>query len=908
MLKKNPYAFFFRGLKDLKEEISKLRLTLPLEDDLKNNLFKFKEKISLDGKEIPNRFCIHPMEGCDGEPDGSPGELTFRRYKRFAKGGAGLIWVEGTAITPEGKANPRQLYINKSSAPEFKNLVESIRENALNYEGKKQASFIVLQLTHSGRYSKPEGKPAPLVFHHSPFLDPAYKLGKNYPLITDGYLDKLQDKYVTAAKIACSSGFDAVDIKACHGYLIDEIFSSHTRKDSKYGGSFENRIKFFTEVIEKIKKEIPGLIVTTRMNVYDAIPYPYGWGMKKDKSRKPDLKEPIVLIEKIKKMGVSMINVCFGNPYYEPHIERPYDYPIQGLDIPEEHPLKTIERNVKLTAQIKKVAQGDCRRGDWRGDGYIFSDLIVVATGFSWLRELFPHLGLAMLKNSSCDVIGLGRGALANPDFVNELLSTGKLKQEKTCITCSSCTQIMRDEGKAGCVIRDSEVYGPIYMEGRLKNTDYIKEIAKICKGCWGASCMGGCPAGMDVPAFINTFSNGETRDAYKIMKKDNILPETCAYTCPVEVLCERGCTSGIIGREAVPVHEIQKFIARTAREKGWTRIIPGKPNKKRVAVIGFGPAGIACSVCLIEKGCKVCVFEVSDKIGGMVTTVIPFERLPEGILEEEVKSFRLEETGLLEIRYNREICDKFTLDDIFKKGFDAVFISAGLSENTGLDTPEKPEGVFPALDFLREIKKGKKEGDSHYSTPRRNVGAVNSDSPQAAVIGGGNTAMDVAASLKKSGIRDVYLIYRRSFKELPAWPAEVKNALELGVHFLILNQPVGYLKNQSGKLSGIKIVRTELGEIDSSGRPSPVNIPDSEYVFPVSLCVEAIGQKISSNLINGLQGIEFEKGRIKIINGRFSTTREKVFAGGDIINGGKTVVQAVKEGMDAAKEIMNFL
>lgn len=450
---KSKYAFEYRTLESFIEDIETHGYRIPVSEVTPKGIALLKSKINLRGGTIPNRLCIHPIEGCDGEPDGSPGKLTFRRYERFANGGSGLIWVEATAVAPEGKANPRQLWINEDSAPGFKKLVDIIRENAVDENGEKQNPFIVLQLTHSGRYSKPEGKPRPLIIYHSPVLDPTHGLTDDYPVVSDEYLDELQQKFVSATKLAYECGFDAVDIKSCHGYLLHEMLSAYTRKGSKYGGSFENRTRFMIEVIEKIKNEVPDIAITTRLNVYDAYGYPYGFGMKEDGSMEADLAEPVELIGRLKSLGVDLLNICFGNPYYNPHVERPYDIPIQGATVPDINPLEIIEKNIMLTEEVARS----------------FPDMTIVGTGFSWLRQLCANVGFAMIENGQCDIIGVGRLALAHPGYANELLKTGAISPKKCCITCSFCTQIMRDGGMAGCVVRDAKVYKPIYKQGRLK-------------------------------------------------------------------------------------------------------------------------------------------------------------------------------------------------------------------------------------------------------------------------------------------------------------------------------------------------------------------------------------------------------------------------------------------------------
>ncbi|MCX6621422.1 MAG: NADH:flavin oxidoreductase, partial [Acidobacteria bacterium] len=247
--------FHFHSLDDLEDRIRELGLNLPLRADVGPLL----EPIVLGSRRIPNRMVVLPMEGCDGAADGSPEELTFRRYRRFAAGGSGLLWFEATAVVPEGRANPRQLWIHEGTVESFARLVEESRRAARERHGESHAPLLVLQLTHSGRYSRPGAAPAPIIAHHSAFLDPVHNLPADYPLITDEALERLEDAYVQAAIQAHRAGFDAVDVKACHRYLVSELHASHTRSNSRYGGSFENRSRFFRNVVGKIRDAVPGL-------------------------------------------------------------------------------------------------------------------------------------------------------------------------------------------------------------------------------------------------------------------------------------------------------------------------------------------------------------------------------------------------------------------------------------------------------------------------------------------------------------------------------------------------------------------------------------------------------------------------------------------------------------------------
>jgi NADPH-dependent glutamate synthase beta subunit-like oxidoreductase/2,4-dienoyl-CoA reductase-like NADH-dependent reductase (Old Yellow Enzyme family) len=879
------WEFRLRNIEDLKRLSKRLGLNVQAIEDVSI----LTESVQVGELVIPNSLAVHPMEGCDGDSQGRPGKLTLRRYERFAAGGAGLIWAEATAVVPEGRANPRQLWLHEKNKDSFAAMVKMMRQAAVKSMGPGHQPVIVLQLTHSGRYSKPEGTANPIIAQRDPYRDPLApqqkpdpnrksRIPDDWPLVTDDYLDKLQDAYVEAARIAFEVGFDAVDVKSCHGYLINELFGCRNR-NGKYGGSFENRTRFPLEVIDKIHRELgEDAVVAMRLGIYDAIPYPYGWAVDEKDYTKPDLAEPKKLIGLLRQRGLRLINVTIANPYYNPHVGRPFNETIVGGYEEPEHPLAGVDRLVNLTGEIQKQ----------------FPDIAMVGTGYSWLRTLFANVAAANKTNGLTTLVGAGRMAFAYPDYAKDIIANGRMYPEKVCVSCSACTQIMRDAGMTGCVVRDNEVYGPIFEHGRMSDRDNLVRLGSACRKCQEPTCRLGCPAGVDIPKFISQFLDGEEKAAYETLREANIFPEVCAWLCPAEQQCEGHCLQSFIGDGPLPIAEIQRYLAEQANRNGWSKLrIPKVSTGKNIAIIGAGPAGLSCAAKILEAGHTVTIFDASTEFGGMIASVIPADRQSNSLRNEIAAIFADVPKERIILRLGKELNADFNLDNIIEEGFDAVFIGMGLPNSVSIGGKnEKIDGLWNAMEFL---------------SAARNPGTLNLKGQTVAAIGGGNTAMDVATTARQLGARDVYVIYRRSFKEMPAWSAERNRAINEGVHFLILTQPVGF-NSTNGKLTGIKVCPTRLGEPDKSGRRRPETVESSAYVLDMDIVVEAIGQEPPENIGELLPGVELDNGLIRTEKGALATSRPGVYAGGDFVRGASTVVAAVADGMAAAIEINKFL
>lgn len=433
--------FHYQSLQDVKETMGRLGVSFPLSENIK----VLGEPFTVAGRTVPNRIAIQPMEGSDSTPEGRPSEYTKKRYERFAKSGAGLIWLEATAIVPEGRATPGQLYITQDKLDDFKRLVEEIRETARRENGVEP--LIILQATHSGRYSKPHGYPEPIIAYNNPLFEKDKPIDASR-IITDDRLRELEELYGEVAKMARQAGFDGIDIKCCHRYLNCELLSAYTRPGN-YGGSFENRTRFLRNAYASAKAAAgKDLIVTSRMNIYDGFPYPYGFGVAEGKGTEPDMTEPKRLVGMLMEQGLELLDITIGNPYVNPHVNRPFD---MGGYVPPEHPFEGVARMYQCTGEIAKA----------------YPELKIISSGVSYLRQFSGNLAAGAVEQGYCTMAGFGRESFAYPGFVQDLLQKGEMDPKKCCIACGKCAELLRGCFPAGCVVRNPE-YLEIYRKNIL--------------------------------------------------------------------------------------------------------------------------------------------------------------------------------------------------------------------------------------------------------------------------------------------------------------------------------------------------------------------------------------------------------------------------------------------------------
>lgn len=420
-------------------------------------------------------------------------------------------------------------------------------------------------------------------------------------------------------------------------------------------------------------------------------------------------------------------------------------------------------------------------------------------------------------------------------------------------------------------------------------------EEATRCLNCKHKPCVQGCPVNVPIPAFIEKVAEGDFEAAYEVITSENALPAICGRVCPQENQCEGKCVRGIKG-EPVGIGRMERFVADWHMANAAQKAVEIEKNGKKVAVVGSGPAGITCAGELIKKGYDVTVFEALHKPGGVLSYGIPEFRLPKDLVAREIES--VEKLGV-KIETNVIVGRSITIDELMEDGYEAVFVGSGAGLPRFLNIPgENLLGVYSANEFLTRVNLMKGYQFPEMPTPVK-VGK------KVAVVGAGNVAMDAARTAKRLGAEEVYIVYRRSEEEAPARLEELHHAKEEGIIFRFLNNPAQVLGNEVGWVSGLEVVKQELGEPDASGRRSPVPVEGSNYVIDVDTVVIAIGQSPNPLIRQTTPGLETQRwGGIIVEEETMETSKPCVYAGGDTVTGAATVILAMGAGKKAAAAI----
>jgi len=432
--------FHYKTLEEVQAKAEELKIRLPFAKDTKI----LSTPLSVRNITFPNRLGVAPMEGADSTPDGRPSEYTMRRYVNEAAGGSAVIWFEAISIVEEGRSSATQLLLTEETLESYKALTAAVKEAGIRANG--YAPYLIMQANHSGRYSNPGNKPAPMIAYRHPELE-QYRAADDSCIVSDDYLKSLEEKFGEAARLAKRAGFDAVDIKSCHGYLLAELTSAYTRS-GLYGGSYENRTRLLKNGVKAAKVwEDPSFMVTARLGIYDGYAWPYGFGVSEGSGTVPDLAEPIRLVRELHDdYGMDMIDLTMGNPYATTHVTRPYD---SGKYVPDEHPFVGLDRMIHGIGAVKKAVPEMC----------------IWASAPTYLRQFADLYTAGAVEEGLCDGMLFGRMAFADPDFANEIVKNGRIDPKRVCMTCGMCGDLIRAHKPTGCVVRDADIFRPFYQE-----------------------------------------------------------------------------------------------------------------------------------------------------------------------------------------------------------------------------------------------------------------------------------------------------------------------------------------------------------------------------------------------------------------------------------------------------------
>ena len=429
-------------------------------------------------------------------------------------------------------------------------------------------------------------------------------------------------------------------------------------------------------------------------------------------------------------------------------------------------------------------------------------------------------------------------------------------------------------------------------------NQEEAMEEAQRCLGCKKPKCVEGCPVSINIPGFIEEIKEGKIEEAYKVIGLSSALPAICGRVCPQESQCEGKCIRGVKG-EAVSIGKLERFVADYALEHDIKPVGAEAKNGHKVAVIGSGPSGLTCAGDLAKAGYDVTVFEALHELGGVLVYGIPEFRLPKAIVQKEIDT--LKDLGV-EFVLNFVVGRSETIDELFGDGFEAIFVGSGAGLPTFIGVPgENANGVYSANEYLTRINlmKAYKE---NANTPIYHAKKV-------AVVGGGNVAMDAARCAKRMGADEVYIVYRRSEKELPARLEEIHHAKEEGVVFKFLTAPLEVLSDENFNVTGLKCQQMELGEPDASGRRRPIPVEGSEFVLDLDCVIAAIGTSPNPLIRHTTPGLDTNrKGCIVADDEHGITSKDGVFAGGDAVTGAATVILAMGAGKRAAAAMDEYI
>ena len=678
-------------------------------------------------------------------------------------------------------------------------------------------------------------------------LDDVPEDGENAP-------DAIAAVYAAAAQCAAAAGFDGVEI------LADGVMSRHAE--------FKQASRLLYEIVASVREVCPELAVAVRLCVYSARGIPCGFGADAADYRTPDLTLPVELARRLAELGVSLLNMTYTHPALR---DGPAADPVPEDGFPHEHPLSAIARGMRIAGTLRAAVPS----------------LAISAGGFDWLRQCLPPLAAGLVRHGVLDLVALDRFALAYPDAPARMLAHMPLAPNRCCLQCGACDWLRQAGGRVGCVLQDDTIYGAEYRFHQRYAHERLVAEANRCHQCVPAPCVHATPGALDIPGFMRAFARGDVQRAGGLLRRGQLLPEMCAQLAPFGDSGERACVETVFCGRPVAIRDLQYSAAVQTRDRvTGAECLPDKATGYHVAIAGAGPAGLAAAAVLLRHGHHVTLYERAAVAGGVPALLIPASRYGGNADEVAALLAPARRAGRLTEHYGTGVGPDMPVRQL-RDTADALLLTVGLWQDRRVTSATAP-GVQGGLAFLQQAK----------------AGGVTAAPGRAAVLAGGDCAMDVAMVLKDMGADPLYVIFGGGRADMH-WCMEESWFAQRGVHLLTLCRPVGYCQDRDGHLSGLRTVRLAP---DAAGVPR--EIPSGEYVIDVDTVVDASGLETENAFRSELPGQAFSAaGILQCVDaGSFRTVMDGVFAAGALINGGASVPQCVDEGMRAAEEITQWL
>ncbi len=662
------------------------------------------------------------------------------------------------------------------------------------------------------------------------------------------------EAYQGAARFAKDAGFDGIEICCQGGGFEQELAAAASRWAEEPTVAWNPRSQALLRICCQVQESVPDLLLSVRFCAYVAQQAPPGFGAVPADYRQFEPTLPTALVAALAESGVSLVNAVVTHPALRAQVES-VNTPLAEEAFPHEHPLTAIGRSLEIGAALRAAAP----------------DLAVVLGGMTWLRHYLPAFAAGCIADGMLDCVAMERFALAYPDAPAEWLAKGRLDPYRCCTQCGACAWLRDAGGRVGCVLMDPDVYGAEYRLQQRYSSAHLLAEAQRCRQCDLAPCVRATPGQLDIPRFMRLYGRGGIERAGLLLRESQPLAEMCALLAPYGASGERACVETTFSGNAIPIRDLQYSAAVQTRDRAGVRM-PGRETGRHVVVVGAGPAGLAATVELLKRGHRVSLYERSSVAGGVPALLIPSTRYRGSQEEIQILLAPARANGRLKETFGVAVGEDISLASL-QSASDAVLLTIGLWQDSLVCGMLPAAGAYGALTFLERVKQN----------------GLKVRGRCAALLAGGDCAMDAAVVLREQGVETLYILFAGARSDMH-WCMQEDWFAQPGIHLLTLSQPNGYVLDAAGKICGIRIQPMTPDGLDRVGGGTVLN---------VDLIVDASGLDAAKAPLHELSPPLERSG-----GDRFGTNHPGLFVAGALVNGGGSIPQCVHEGSRAACEI----